>query len=98
VKSWAIGFEMILAQFKQVLSNYGVAAFHSEGAQFDPLLHDAVETHETTEAPEGTILKEFTKGYKSAVRTIRPARVKVAKAPRKAAEPAPEPAQMLQNE
>ena len=42
-----------------------------------------MEIVETDEVPDGTVLKEFTKGYKSASRTIRPARVKVAKHPQK---------------
>ncbi len=79
IKNWAMGFEMILSQFKEVLSNHGIHSFHSEGVFFDPLLHEAVEIVETTEGPDGMILQEFTKGYKSASRTIRPARVKVAK-------------------
>jgi molecular chaperone GrpE len=91
VKNWAVGFQMILNQFKQVLQNYGICAFQSEGCLFDPNYHDAVETEETLNVPESTVLKEFTKGYKSASRTIRPARVKVARAPRKAAEPDPDP-------
>lgn len=82
IKNWAIGFQMILSQFKEVLHNHGITAFHSEGNLFDPNCHDAVEIVETTDAPEGVILQEFTKGYKSALRTIRPARVKVAKAPK----------------
>jgi len=82
VKNWAMGFQMILAQFKEVLHNHGVVAFHSEGNTFDPHYHEAVEILETEEQEEGTILKEFTKGYKSASRTIRPARVKVAKRPK----------------
>jgi|GEM_PF-252278 molecular chaperone GrpE len=82
VKNWATGFQMILAQFKEVLHNHGVVAFHSEGNTFDPHYHEAVEILETDEHSEGTILKEFTKGYKSASRTIRPARVKVAKKPK----------------
>lgn len=81
VKNWAIGFEMILSQFKEVLYNHGIVSFHSEGNTFDPLYHEAVEIVETTEHPDGTIMHEFTKGYKSATRTIRPARVKVAKYP-----------------
>ena len=89
VKSWATGFQMILSQFKEVLHNHGIAAFHSEGNQFDPNYHEAVETLETTEYPEGVILQEFTKGYKSPTRVIRPARVKVAKAPAKSAETQP---------
>lgn len=83
IKNWAFGFQMILSQFKEVLHNHGILAFHSEGCQFDPSFHDAVEIAETDDIPEGTILQEFTKGYKSALRTIRPARVKVARATRK---------------
>ncbi len=83
VKNWALGFEMILSQFKEVLYNHGISSFHSEGNTFDPLYHEAVEIVETTEQPDGTIMHEFTKGYKSANRTIRPARVKVAKHPHK---------------
>jgi len=88
VKTWAMGFQMILSQFKQVLQNYGITVLQSEGAMFDPNYHDAVESVETTDALEGTILKEFTKGYRSAARTIRPARVQVARSPRKTIDPA----------
>lgn len=79
IKNWALGFEMILSQFKEVLSQHGIHAFHSEGTFFDPLQHEAVEIIETMDSPDGMILQEFTKGYKSSTRTIRPARVKVAK-------------------
>ena len=78
VRNWAHGFLMILDQFKEVLSNHGVSAFLSEGQQFDPQLHHAIESEETEEKPEGTILKEYVKGYRSRERTIRPAQVKVA--------------------
>jgi len=81
VKSWAVGFQMILAQFKEVLHNHGIIAFHSEGNSFDPLYHEAVEIVETEEHSDGVVLQEFTKGYKSPTRVIRPARVKVAKRP-----------------
>jgi molecular chaperone GrpE len=81
VKSWATGFQMILSQFKEVLHNHGIIAFHSEGNSFDPLYHEAVEIVETEEHSDGVILQEFTKGYKSPTRVIRPARVKVAKRP-----------------
>lgn len=94
VKNWAMGFQMILTQFKEVLHNHGVVAFHSEGNTFDPHYHEAVEILETDEHAEGTILKEFTKGYKSASRTIRPARVKVAKRPKMAS---PEPEESANN-
>jgi molecular chaperone GrpE len=80
VKNWSLGFQMILSQFKQSLQNCGISSFSSEGALFDPNLHEAVEIVETNDIPEGTIVQEFTKGYRSATRTIRPARVKVARA------------------
>jgi len=83
LKNWAIGFEMILSQFKEVLHNHGIVSFHSEGNRFDAQFHEAVEIVETLDHPDGTILHEFTKGYKSATRTVRPARVKVAKHPQK---------------
>jgi len=79
VKNWALGFEMILGQFKDVLAQHGVSAFSSVGEKFDPFLHEAVEVEETNEKPDGTILQEFIKGYRCGDRTIRPARVKVAK-------------------
>jgi molecular chaperone GrpE len=91
VKNWALGFQMILGQFREILSQNGVTSFVSEGEMFDPAKHEAVEmeenTHaieavemeENTHAIEGTILKEFVKGYRCGDRVIRPARVKVAK-------------------
>ena len=79
VRNWAMGFQMLLSQFKDVLNQNGVIAFHSAGTLFDPHKHEAVEIEETDEFPEGTIIQEFVKGYRCGDRTIRPARVKVAK-------------------
>lgn len=98
VKNWAIGFEMILSQYKEVLHNHGIVSFHSEGNTFDPQYHEAVEIVETTEHPDGTIMHEFSKGYKSANRTIRPARVKVAKHPQTIAVEEPKAEELTQRE
>lgn len=98
VRNWAQGFTMILEQFKEVLHQHGISSFSSEGEQFDPELHYAIETEETNEKRDGTILKEFVKGYKSKERTVRPARVKVAKKPKPREEnPPSEPALPEQN-
>jgi molecular chaperone GrpE len=83
MKNWAQGFLMILGQFKEVLSHHNITSFHSLHAHFDPNLHFAVEMEETNDVPEGTILQEYVKGYKSGDHIIRPARVKVASAPQK---------------
>ncbi len=80
VKHWAVGFKMILTQFKDVLSNNGVFHFDSHGKDFGPHFHEAIEVIHTDDHPAGTIVEETRRGYKMGDRTIRPARVKVAKA------------------
>jgi len=81
IKHWALGFEMILNQMKQVLSDHGVESFDSRGAPFDPHKHEAIETEERLDIPAGTVLEEFTRGYSLASRVIRPAKVKVSTSP-----------------
>ncbi len=81
VKNWAIGFEMILGQFKQVIAGYGVTPFDSLGKHFDPHLHEPVEVVEEAEYPDGTIIEEYLKGYRKGERIVRVARVKVSKKP-----------------
>ncbi|MGE3954331.1 MAG: nucleotide exchange factor GrpE [Parachlamydiales bacterium] len=86
VANWAHGFQMIVGQFRQVLESHGITPFASEGKHFDPHHHEAIEMVETEEHPEGTILEELVKGYRMGERTLRPAQVKVAKAPTKSEE------------
>lgn len=80
VQHWATGFQMILEQFQEALSNNGVTSFKSIGTPFDPHCHEAVEMVETDEVAPGTVIEESLRGYKMADKVIRPARVKVAKA------------------
>jgi molecular chaperone GrpE len=77
VKNWAFGFQMILSQFKDVLTANGVTPIESVGAHFDPHKHEAVEMVESDQHEPGIIIEELMKGYKIGDRTIRPARVKV---------------------
>jgi molecular chaperone GrpE len=83
VQKWAQGFEMILAQFKNILLDHGVFPFHSLGSHFNSHEHEAIHIEETNEVPDGTILEEYAPGYKTKTRTLRPAHVKVAKSPKK---------------
>jgi molecular chaperone GrpE len=78
VADWARGFLMILQQLQQILADHGVSHFDSVGQLFDPHFHEAVETEERLDVPEGTILFEFQKGYRLGGRTIRAAKVRVA--------------------
>lgn len=84
VKHWAIGFQMILTQFKDVLTANGVTPFVSEGTPFDPHRHEAVESVATSDFPPGVVIEENLKGYLMGDRVIRPSRVKVSKEPTKA--------------
>lgn len=79
VKHWSLGFQMILTQLKDVLSDQGVTPFESIGQAFDPHLHEAVETENKEGVQQGTVIEEFVRGYKMGEKIIRPARVKVAK-------------------
>ena len=82
VKHWAIGFQMILQQLKQVIQDNGISTYESVGQSFDPHLHEAIETEESATFSEGTVMQEFTRGYKMGPRIIRPAKVKVATSPK----------------
>ena len=77
VRHWAMGFQMIVQQIQDTLQRSGAHSFPSEGEQFDPNLHEAVEVEASETHPAGIVLKEFVKGYKMGDRVIRPARVKV---------------------
>jgi molecular chaperone GrpE len=79
VKNWAIGFQMILHQFKEALAEQDIVAFDAVGEPFDPHHHEAVEMIESDEHPPGTVVAEEVRGYRMGNRTIRPARVKVTK-------------------
>jgi len=78
-KQWVIGFEMVLAHFREALLANNVTPFTSVGTAFDAHLHEAVEMVETDEHPDGIVVEESIKGYKMGDKVIRPARVKVAK-------------------
>jgi molecular chaperone GrpE len=81
VKNWAIGFEMILSQLKQVLASHGVEEYSSMGQPFDPHFHEAVEMIESPEHKPGVVVAETIRGYKVGDRPIRVAKVKVSKSP-----------------
>ena len=81
LKNWAQGFKMIASQFKEVLENHGIRPYESVGKRFDPHLHDGIETVETSDCEEDTVVEEVVKGYRRGDRILRVAKVKVAKRP-----------------
>lgn len=80
-KNWRIGVEFIYSQLKTVLENNGITPIDQVGVDFDPNLHEPIETRETDDASQDhKIEKIIQKGYKMGERVLRPARVVVWKA------------------
>ncbi|MDQ3220410.1 MAG: nucleotide exchange factor GrpE [Acidobacteriota bacterium] len=66
--------------FEQALMSVGVEAVPSVGADFDPELHEAIDTVQVDEEQDGKVTAEYSRGYKFSGRLLRPARVQVGKA------------------
>lgn len=79
VRNWMVGFEMILAQFKEVLAQNDIRPIEAMGAKFDPHRHEALEAEESEDHPVNTIIKEYVRGYQMGPKVIRPSKVKVTK-------------------
>lgn len=75
---YAKGVEMIHHRMLETLKKLGLEPIETEGAKFDPHLHQAIERVETSDAPDGTILGEFQRGYRFKGRLLRPSMVRVA--------------------
>jgi molecular chaperone GrpE len=82
VRNWAFGFNMILTQMKDILAQHNVTGFDALHTSYDPFIHEAIDTVETLEHPDGTVIKQYFKGYKMGDKVLRPAKVQVAKAPK----------------
>ena len=81
VESLKTGIAMIQGQLRNALAEAGLEEIDAANQPFDPNLHEAVSQEESTEAPEGHVLRQLRKGYKLRDRLIRPAGVVVARKP-----------------
>ncbi|MCI9365306.1 MAG: nucleotide exchange factor GrpE [Clostridia bacterium] len=72
------GIDLVLKQFIDVLSSFGVQQIESIGKIFDPELHEAVSMVQDENLGEKEIKEEFRKGYKLGDKVIRHAMVVVA--------------------
>lgn len=68
---------MLMWHLNEVLRNEGLEPIATVGQVFDPHVHEAIESVEESDQPEGTVIEEVLKGYKLGNDTFRPARVKV---------------------
>ena len=72
------GFELIYKQLLDNLARLGVQRIEPLGQSFDPHLHQAMDSLQTTDQEDGTILAVFQPGYLFHGRVLRPAIVRVA--------------------
>lgn len=72
------GIDLVLKQYVEVLSAFGVKEIESIGTTFDPELHEAVSMVQDETLGEKEIKEEFRKGYKLGDKVIRHAMVIVA--------------------
>lgn len=71
------GVQMIDDSFLEILKKLGVEEIESDGAMFDPSMHQAVQRVESEELESGMVATTFAKGYKIGDRVIRFAMVAV---------------------
>ena len=72
------GVELVLKQFKDVLTQNGVTEIEAVGKTFDPELHEAVSLVTDEALGEKEVKEEYRKGYKIGDKVIRHSMVVVA--------------------
>lgn len=71
------GLHGTVSGFENVLAAAGVEPVAAIGAQFDPELHEAVDTLEVEPERDGQVTAEYGRGYRMGGQLLRPARVQV---------------------
>lgn len=83
--SWVEGISMIQTQLYGILHRTGIIPIETQGKIFNPIEHEAVAYEDTSAYPEETVTAELQRGYKLHDQVLRPALVKLARAPQTAA-------------
>jgi molecular chaperone GrpE len=74
------GVELVRQQFLSKLEGFGVTRIPSDGAKFDPVVHEAVTTVPGDAASDGQVAGVIAQGYRIGDEVLRPALVAVSKA------------------
>ena len=74
------GVKGVLRSFEQALAGVGVEAVDSVGSDFNPEMHEAIDTAEVDVEQDGTVTAEYSRGYRFGDKLLRPSRVQVGKA------------------
>ena len=79
--TWIEGISLIKYKLDAIIESEGVEPVETEGQAFDPRRHEAVTYEEAEGYEDGQIIGEVQRGYILGERVLRPALVRVAKAP-----------------
>ena len=77
LETLAAGVRSTASSFENALLSAGVEPIESVGQDFNPELHEAVDTVPVDPEEEGKIVEEYSRGFKIGDRLLRPARVRV---------------------
>jgi molecular chaperone GrpE len=72
------GIKALAKQLSDILTKLNITEIESDGAQFDPNVHNAIMHEENPELGENVVTQTFQKGYKRGDKVLRCAMVKVA--------------------
>ena len=71
------GMVLVQKQLNDLLAENGLQPIEAEGKPFDPNLHEAIAHEPSDVVPEGTVLRQVSRGYRIKDRLLRPAKVVV---------------------
>jgi molecular chaperone GrpE len=75
------GMTLVLKQLTEFLADNGLQPIEAVGEKFDPNLHEAIAHEPSSDAPEGTVIRQVRRGYRFKDRLLRPATVVVSAGP-----------------
>jgi molecular chaperone GrpE len=79
---WVEGVALVLQKGREYLERQGVTQVDPTGQPFDPAFHEAILEVDAPEGvPGGTVVQVIAKGYRRSGRSLRAARVVVARGP-----------------
>lgn len=73
------GVDMIQGQIQKFLKDIGLERIKTVGEKFDPHVHDPIDTEDSKEKEDGSIVGELKPGYRFNGKLLRPAGVRIVK-------------------
>lgn len=71
------GMKMIAGEFDKAFQELGVECIDATGQDFDPNFHEAVSQEASETVPAGKVIRQWSRGYKTGSRLLKPAMVVV---------------------